>query len=215
MFKWIRSFTDQRICKIKFGNSLSKCYNLQTGLPQGAVGSCSFFNLYINDLVSALKTVKDVDCSLFADDLVIWTQAPKVNAKSLIENEINKALDILSDWCIKNNMTVNLEKTATQTFSLAHQTLLPDLKYRDVALIHSNKFNYLGVTFYNKLNWKSHIESTSNRFLKRVYILKRLAGSLWGCDRSTLNVTYKTFIQPSITYYCEPLIAEMRKYCKN
>ncbi|GIX91360.1 hypothetical protein CEXT_767181 [Caerostris extrusa] len=56
-----------------------------------------FFNLYINDLVSALKTVKDVDCLLFADDLVIWTQAPKRNAKSLIENKINKALDILSD----------------------------------------------------------------------------------------------------------------------
>ncbi|GIY31137.1 uncharacterized protein CEXT_359801 [Caerostris extrusa] len=104
-------------------------------------------------------------------------------------------------------MTVNLEKTATQTFSLAHQTLLPDLKYRDVALIHSNKFNYLGVTFDNKLNWKSHMESISNRFLKKVSVLKRLAGSLWGCDRSTLNVTYKTFIQPLITYCCEPLIA--------
>ncbi|GIY94040.1 putative RNA-directed DNA polymerase from transposon BS [Caerostris extrusa] len=149
MFKWIRSFTDQRICKIKFGNGLSKC--LQTGLTQGAVESYSLFNLYINDLVSALETVKDADCLLFADDLVIWTQAPKRNAKSLIKNKINKAIDILSDWCIKNNLTVNLEKTATQTFSLAHQTLLPDLKYRDAALIYSSKFNYLGVTFDNKL----------------------------------------------------------------
>ncbi|GIY28707.1 uncharacterized protein CEXT_301761 [Caerostris extrusa] len=104
-------------------------------------------------------------------------------------------------------MTVNLEKTATQTFSLAHQTLLPDLKYRDVALIHTSKFNYLGVTLDNKLNWKSRIESISNRFLKRVSILKRLAGFLWVCDRSTLNVTYKTFIQPLITYCREPLIA--------
>ncbi|GIY45013.1 hypothetical protein CEXT_453761 [Caerostris extrusa] len=56
-----------------------------------------FFNLYINDLVSAIKTVKGEGCLLFADDLVIWTQAPKRNAKSLIEKKINKALDILSD----------------------------------------------------------------------------------------------------------------------
>ncbi|GIY63351.1 reverse transcriptase domain-containing protein [Caerostris extrusa] len=115
MFKWIRSFTDQRICKFRFGNGLSKCYNLQTGLPQGAVGSFSFSNLYFDDIVSALKTVKNVDCLLFADDLVIWTQAPKRNAKSFTESKINKDLDILSDWCIENNMTVNNPLFCCQT----------------------------------------------------------------------------------------------------
>ncbi|GIY59833.1 uncharacterized protein CEXT_580051 [Caerostris extrusa] len=104
-------------------------------------------------------------------------------------------------------MTVNLEKDSHSDFFLTSQTLLLDLKYRDAALIHNSKFNYLGVTFDNKLNWKSHIESISNRFLKRVTILKHLAGSLWGCDRSTLNVTYKPIILPLINYCCEPLIA--------
>ena len=46
--------------------------------------------------------------------------------------------------------------------------------------------------------------SISNRFQKRLTVLKRLTGTLWGCDRSTLNITYKTFIPPLITYCCEP-----------
>ncbi|VDO08236.1 unnamed protein product [Rodentolepis nana] len=33
-----------------------------------------------------------------------------------------------------------------------------------------------------------------------------LAGSVWGCARSTLNTTYKMFIQPIMLYGCEPLI---------
>ncbi|GIY80942.1 hypothetical protein CEXT_307631 [Caerostris extrusa] len=90
--------------------------------------------------------------------------------------------DTLSGWCIENTETVNLEKTAARTFSFTQQALLSVLKCRDVALTHTSKFNYLGVAFNNKLNWKSHIESISSHFLKRVTISKRLSGSLWRCD---------------------------------
>lgn len=37
-------------------------------------------------------------------------------------------------------------------------------------------------------------------------ILKRLAGSKWGCARSTLIMTYCTYILPVLLYCCEPLI---------
>ncbi|VDO03651.1 unnamed protein product [Rodentolepis nana] len=34
-------------------------------------------------------------------------------------------------------------------------------------------------------------------------VLKRLAGSEWGCARSTPSTTYKMFIQPIMLYCCE------------
>ncbi|VDO02328.1 unnamed protein product [Rodentolepis nana] len=36
--------------------------------------------------------------------------------------------------------------------------------------------------------------------------IKRLAGSVWGCARSSLNTTYKMFIQPIMLYVWRPLI---------
>nr|XP_015925631.2 uncharacterized protein LOC107453354 [Parasteatoda tepidariorum] len=82
MFHRMRSFLDQRLCEFKYGNKLSRSYNLQTGLPQGAVSSCIMFSISINDLVSSLESIEDIKCLLFADDLIIWTQAPKKECRS-------------------------------------------------------------------------------------------------------------------------------------
>ncbi|VDO03112.1 unnamed protein product [Rodentolepis nana] len=54
--------------------------------------------------------------------------------------------------------------------------------------------------------WKSHIAKIAERVSNRLNVLKRLAGSVWGCARSTLNTTYKMFIQQIMLYCCEPLI---------
>ncbi|VDO09805.1 unnamed protein product [Rodentolepis nana] len=62
------------------------------------------------------------------------------------------------------------------------------------------------MTFDTKLTWKSHIAKIAERVSNRLNVLKRHAGSVWGCARSTLNTTYKMFIQPIMLYCCEPLI---------
>ncbi|VDO14829.1 unnamed protein product [Rodentolepis nana] len=62
------------------------------------------------------------------------------------------------------------------------------------------------MTFDTKLTWKSHIAKIAERVSNRLNELKRLAGSVWGCARSTLNTTYKMFIQTIMLYCCEPLI---------
>ncbi|KAG8178338.1 hypothetical protein JTE90_029292 [Oedothorax gibbosus] len=116
-------------------------------------------------------------------------------------------MSVLSDWCNENNMIVNLDKTALQSFSLMHQALRPEIKYRNVSLVTTDEFKYLGITFDNKLNWRAHVDSMVKRCSSRMTILKRLAGSLWGCARSTINNTYKAFILPLLTYCCEPLIS--------
>jgi len=62
------------------------------------------------------------------------------------------------------------------------------------------------VTFDNKLNWKNHVDKFASCVSKCINVLKRLAGSKWGCARSTLNLTYQKYILPVITYSCEPLV---------
>jgi hypothetical protein len=63
---------------------------------------------------------------------------------------------------------INTSKTAFQSFSLAHKTIHPRLKYKGAALSQSNEFKYLGVTFDNKLNWKTHVDKIATRVSKRI-----------------------------------------------
>jgi len=86
-------------------------------------------------------------------------------------------------------MKINTSKTDFQS-SLAHKTIHPRLRYKGTTLSQSNEFKYLDVTFDNKLNWKNHVDKIASRVSKRINVFKRLAGSKWGCVRSTLNFTY-------------------------
>jgi len=100
-------------------------------------------------------------------------------------------------------MKINTSKTAFQSFSLAHKTVHPRLRYKGTALSQSNEFKYLGVIFDNKLNWKNDVNKIASRVSKRTNVLKHLAGSKSGCVRSTLNLTYQKYILPIITYSSE------------
>ncbi|VDO09853.1 unnamed protein product [Rodentolepis nana] len=89
---------------------------------------------------------------------------------------------------------------------MAHHSINPLPRYKDTTLENTNELTYLGMTFDTKLTWKSHIAKIAERVSNRLNVLKRLAGSVWGCARSTLNTTYKMFIQLIMLYCCEPLI---------
>ncbi|GFY38073.1 reverse transcriptase domain-containing protein [Trichonephila inaurata madagascariensis] len=77
LFNFIRGFLCQRSCRVRYGNILSKSRILKTGLPQGAVSSCSLFEIYINDLILNVREISGVKCLLYADDLVFWTVSKK------------------------------------------------------------------------------------------------------------------------------------------
>ena len=168
----------------------TKYHILQTGLPQGAVTSCTLFNLYINDLIGELKSIPDIKCFVYADDLVFWTEADKRKAEEKTEQILNKTLVTLEDWCERNNMKINNSKTAFQSFSLDHKTIHPRSRYKGAALSQSNESIYLGLTFDNQLNWKINVDKVASRVCKRINVLKRLAGNKWRCARSTLNLPY-------------------------
>ncbi|VDO08809.1 unnamed protein product, partial [Rodentolepis nana] len=106
----------------------------------------------------------------------LWYSAPKKNAQERTESTLNVALKLLANW------------------------------HKDTTIEKTNEFTFLGMTFDTKLTWKSYINKIEERVSNRLNVLKRLAGNVWGCARSTLNNTYKMFIQPIILYFCEPLI---------
>ena len=55
MLTWISRFLDQKLTKVKYGETSSKYKQTRVGLPQGAVTSTTLFNAYINDLPNTVK----------------------------------------------------------------------------------------------------------------------------------------------------------------
>lgn len=148
--------------------------------PSQVAYSLIYIYIYINYLVTDLLKITDVKCLLYADDLVIWTETPKKLNNLQSKSKLNQALNILSEWCIVNNMEVNLEKTVYQTFSLTHQPIKYILFNLNSLVLQTNHFSYLGVVFDQKLTWKEHVTNILERATVRLNLLKRIAGSKWG-----------------------------------
>ncbi|GFV40633.1 uncharacterized protein LOC103524116 [Trichonephila clavipes] len=204
MLVWIRNFISQRFSAVRFGNAISSFKQSETGLPQGTVISPILFNICINDLPDLLASDGLTNTALFADDLAIWCSTPKRD-QSKLNTILNLTLERLHLWCIENNMTVNLKKTTCQFFTLNRQPFSSQLVYNGMPVQQSDVSIYLGCALDNKLKWTKHTELVVSK--ARLSILKRLTGVKWGCNRDTLNTTYKTYIQPVLNYCDEVLIS--------
>ena len=72
--RWTQSFLSDRSACVVYQNHKSRLFRVRRGFPQGSVLGPVLFSLFINDLLASLPS--SVSCSLYADDLVIWSSSP-------------------------------------------------------------------------------------------------------------------------------------------
>ena len=73
--RWTQSFLSDRRACVVFQNHKSRSFRVRRGAPQGSVLGPVLFALFINDLPASLPS--SVSCSLYADDLAIWSSFPR------------------------------------------------------------------------------------------------------------------------------------------
>lgn len=150
------------------------------------------FNIFLNDLFYFIKVAK---LSNYADDnqLYFSDSDPKV-----VEDTINKELNIAHEWFSTNNLTLNPDKCKALVVS-SNQTIGNDLMFviHGEAIPNVDSLDLLGTVIDKSLYFNNHISKIAKKVGKQLDVLSRFKKMF---SISTKMCLYKSFILPHFSY---------------
>lgn len=120
---WLESYLKNRTLIVRYRGMASEPFQVPSGVPQGSHLSPFLFNIFINDVGTAIST----RYLLFADDLKIFLQ---ISAPSSCKR-IQDTLESLQLWCARNSMEINTKKSAVMSFPRGQSPLLLDYTFNE------------------------------------------------------------------------------------
>ena len=171
---------------------ITNCFRVRRGVPQGSVLGPVLFSLFINDLPASLPS--SISCSLYADDLAIWSSSPSVPTAVEATQGALFRLECWSEyWCLP----LNSSKCEASFFSVdPHQAnLQPNLLRLNSRLRFNPTPTFLGVTFDRTLSFSKHVSSLKAKLFPRLNALCCISTSSWGPSKESLS-----FLRPLLTY---------------
>ena len=155
------------------------------------------FSLFINDLPVSMPS--SVSCSLYADDLAIWSSSPLVpTAVEATQGALFRLERWSEYWCLP----LNPRKCEACFFSVdPHQAnLQPNLLLLGSRLRFNPTPTFLGVIFDRTFSFSKHVSSLKAKFFPRLKALRCISASSWGPSKESLSFLYKSFLRSLLTY---------------
>ena len=185
----LRSYLSSRYQRVKLGDTYSTWMGVAAGVPQGSILRPLLFNIFMNDLMYAIK-----DCRLigYADDTKIYAshKDPQV-----VENRLNRDLVNSGRWFQENGMIQNPDKHQAPVLgNTNHET---KLTCANKSIPIANEMKLLVVILDNKLKFDSHAATISRKVGGQVNALYRLKNIL---PCRTKEALYRAFILPHFNY---------------
>ena len=180
-----------------YQNHKSRSFRVCRGVLQGSILGPVLFSLFINDLLASLPS--SVSCSLYADDLAIWSSSPSV--PTAVE-ATQRALFQLERWSEYWCLALNPNKCEASFFSVdPHQAnLQPNLLLLGSRLRFNPTPTFLGVTFDHTPSFSKHVSLLKVKFFPRLKALHCISASSWGLSKESLSLLYKSFLRSLFTY---------------
>ena len=196
VINWFKSYLYERSQSVTIGGNISKSMPLNTGVPQGSILGPLLFIIYTSDLPLCLPR----ECKLFmyADDSTITCSSSNINE---IENNLNTALGSIYDWCARNKLTINANKTKSMLIGSKQKVHNTDLNVSIAgsSVVKVNCVKCLGVIIDESLSWGPHVEYVKKTVSSKLGMLNRIRNYV---PHSSLLSLFVCLVTPSLDYCC-------------
>lgn len=196
MGNYVKNFLERRTFQVKIGAHLSVPHPLEDGVPQGSVLSCTLFSVAINDI---LKTVpQNIESILYVDDLLIYAGGAYFPS---LERRIQTCINKLNGWAIKRGFTFSPNKSQAIHFHKGRNLRAPPtLSLSGHPIPAKECIKYLGMHIDRRLTFREHLSYLKMECMRRLDLLKTLASTSWGSDRTIMLRLYRTIIRSKLDY---------------
>ncbi len=127
LLHWIESYLDGRKQRVVINGLSSKWNTINASVPQGSILGPLLFLIYVNDLVDDLITTP----YLFADDTSLFMEIDPAD-HFITFDQMNRDLQVLSDWARLWRVTFNASKTVYMIVILYNTKFSRDLNFANL-----------------------------------------------------------------------------------
>ena len=185
----------QRSARVRLDGQTSSSVKIREAVPQGGVISPTLFIIFIDDICDQLSS--HIPRALHADDLALWTKAEQVTTAAI---RMQEAMNLISDWAKEWLVMINRTKTEATCFSLSPKRKEFIVQINGQEIHQQITPTYLGVRLDRKLTWSPHISTMHSKGLRKMTLMKKLAGTKWGANMKILTQVYTAAVRPHMEY---------------
>ena len=184
--------------KTQFG--ITKSFTSTAGVKQGCNLSSMLSNIYQNDLheifVNCDPVLLDnlkISSLSWADDLVVISQS---------KEGLQQALNKLNDYCNKNCLTVNVNKTKCMVVSNAKDTTTASFTFNNEVIDFVNCYKYLGLVISSNGNMHKMVEDRITKANRALFMIKQAMGDSLNTSLDLSLTIFDKKIEPILLYGC-------------